>query len=212
MTSAYKVWLGIGAVVLLTVAACNGSDDSEGVSSRAAATPSYSATSAPPTPAPPPKDPAIGSVYDDSAGVAKRIRRVVTYRDMEFVDGTRARVDAPDLTTESYRACQEKILTAAATRLLDGKTVTVGRDPGTAYSPPQDWVRLRGYQRYSAETDYTIALNSETTSKIMSECYPQTTYAPGSGAGSGVDVDVSRDHGMPDGALTGGYCRKKWWC
>ena len=31
-----------------------------------------------------------------------------------------------------------------------------------------------------------------------------------------VDVDVDwpdpGDQGLPDGALTGGYCGKKWWC
>jgi hypothetical protein len=27
-----------------------------------------------------------------------------------------------------------------------------------------------------------------------------------------VDVDHHRHHNMPDGALTGGFCRKHWWC
>lgn len=27
-----------------------------------------------------------------------------------------------------------------------------------------------------------------------------------------VDVEVDDDTNLPDGALTGGYCRKKWWC
>lgn len=28
-----------------------------------------------------------------------------------------------------------------------------------------------------------------------------------------VDVHVDTDHhDLPDGALTGGYCRRKWWC
>jgi hypothetical protein len=28
----------------------------------------------------------------------------------------------------------------------------------------------------------------------------------------GVYVDTDDDDGMRDGALTGGYCARKWWC
>ncbi|MHC1563655.1 thermonuclease family protein [Actinomycetospora sp. C-140] len=34
-----------------------------------------------------------------------------------------------------------------------------------------------------------------------------------SGSGGDVDVDLGDgDSGLPDGALTGGYCARKWWC
>jgi endonuclease YncB( thermonuclease family) len=39
-------------------------------------------------------------------------------------------------------------------------------------------------------------------------------YPPSSGGGGG-DIDVDIDHhdtNLPDGALTGGYCARKWWC
>lgn len=42
----------------------------------------------------------------------------------------------------------------------------------------------------------------------------QPTYDPGPSSGSGGSVNVPNGHvpNLPDGALTGGFCRKHWWC
>ncbi len=40
-------------------------------------------------------------------------------------------------------------------------------------------------------------------------------YPPVSSSGDGdadVYVDDDDDDGLPDGALTGGYCARRWWC
>jgi endonuclease YncB( thermonuclease family) len=43
--------------------------------------------------------------------------------------------------------------------------------------------------------------------------YCADPYPPApSGGGGGVYVGGDDDHNMPDGALTGGYCARKWWC
>ncbi|MCD2193374.1 hypothetical protein LQ327_08245 [Actinomycetospora endophytica] len=216
MRTAYKVWSGIAAVVFCLVAVVDLSSNhatpapSAPVVSSAAAPVAVPAVSAAPVPA---RDPAEGSVYDTSAGVTKTVSRLDSYRDVEFTDGTVAHVDADDLTTESWAGCQERLLTAAAHQLLDGRTVTMGHDPSRT-GDRRDWVRLRGYRSSVTETDYTSALSSETTTQVVDQCYPETpTTAPSSSSSSSPDVDVDVDHhNHRDGALTGGYCARKWWC
>ena len=213
MRTAYKVWIAIAAVVFCLVAVVDLSSSKPTTTTAAStATPRPVAGAALPTTttATPPSDPAEGRVYDDAAGVEKKVAKVIDYQTIQFTGGQVARVDGPDLTSESWVKCQEKILNAAARRLLNGKTVTAGHD-SSGYSDRKDWIRLRGYEQYTPETDYTSALSTETTTKIMDECYPESTSSGSSGAGD-VDIDVSHDGGLPDGALTGGYCRKKWWC
>jgi endonuclease YncB( thermonuclease family) len=39
---------------------------------------------------------------------------------------------------------------------------------------------------------------------------PYADYRGGGSGGGSVDLDD--DYNMPDGALTGGYCARKWWC
>lgn len=47
---------------------------------------------------------------------------------------------------------------------------------------------------------------------IASEA-PEPEPAPAPVPEPDVDVHVDTDHhDLPDGALTGGYCRRKWWC
>jgi hypothetical protein len=211
--TAYKVWSGIAAVVFCLVAVV---DLSSSHPTPVASAPMAGVPAAAPVVSPaavPARDPVEGAVYDTSAGVAKTVSRLDSYQDVEFTDGSVAHVDASDLTTESWAGCQEKVLTAAAHRLLDGKTVTVGHDSSRTYSDRRDWVRLRGYEQYQAETDYTTALSTETTTQVMDQCYPQTPTTTSSSSSSGGDVDVDvHHHNHRDGALTGGYCARKWWC
>ena len=91
--------------------------------------------------------------------------------------------------------------------------MTVGRDSTKTYTDRRDWVRLRGYQQCEAETDYTTALTSETTTHVMDQCYPETSSSTvSSSSSSDPDVHIDHHHNLPDGALTGGYCARKWWC
>ncbi|WP_207787480.1 thermonuclease family protein [Actinomycetospora cinnamomea] len=44
-------------------------------------------------------------------------------------------------------------------------------------------------------------------------CESLPAGSTGSSTGDVPDVDVDRPHvNLPDGALTGGYCARKWWC
>lgn len=69
--------------------------------------------------------------------------------------------------------------------------------------------------RHDASPDYVdrlYALDTEYSSKPPSgrECgdpYPSTTSSD-----SSYSYDGDDDYNMPDGALTGGYCGRKWWC
>lgn len=70
--------------------------------------------------------------------------------------------------------------------------------------------------RHDASPDYVARLYSLDTLYSANppsgrECgdpYPST---PSSG-GNSYSYDSDDDHNMPDGALTGGFCARKWWC
>jgi hypothetical protein len=50
---------------------------------------------------------------------------------------------------------------------------------------------------------------TETTSATPEpEAAPETTTS----SGDSTHVYVDHHHNLPDGALTGGYCARKWWC
>ncbi len=71
--------------------------------------------------------------------------------------------------------------------------------------------------RHDASPDYVTrlyALDTQYSSNPPSgrECggaYDSTP--PSSGSSYSYDSDDD-DYNMPDGALTGGYCARKWWC
>lgn len=58
---------------------------------------------------------------------------------------------------------------------------------------------------YSLDTKYSA---SPPSGRECGDPYPST---PSSG-GSSYSYDDDDDYNMPDGALTGGYCARKWWC
>lgn len=112
-----------------------------------------------------------------------------------------------------------------AETLLDGEQVTLTSEPGVdtdRYDRELRYVHANGsdfgnfmviydhtapYQgRNDASEAYMTALRD---SELDDERDCSGTPTPSS---SDVDIDVDRDGNMPDGALTGGYCARKWWC
>lgn len=71
---------------------------------------------------------------------------------------------------------------------------------GVAANP---WQTVR--QRWSGEASSACA-----PPEPAPEVGPSVTSEPD--AGSDVYVDSDDDHNGRDGALTGGYCARKWWC
>ena len=66
------------------------------------------------------------------------------------------------------------------------------------------------YDKHGASADYLSRLRD-------ADDGPQRCAAPGSPGGGGddggsIDWLTPGDQGLPDGALTGGYCARKWWC
>lgn len=62
--------------------------------------------------------------------------------------------------------------------------------------------------------DRLYAADLEYAAKPPAGRFCEDPYPPSSGGGGGVyvDGDGDRDYNAPDGALTGGYCARKWWC
>jgi hypothetical protein len=150
-------------------------------------TASSSAASSVPRPAP--------TTTTTPAPVTKVVRTVHSLSDVTFTDGTRSEVEGPTTTG----ACDRRIQLPVARELLVGTTVQVRR---TVTSLPPDLVLPDGQT-------YASAVSARTSDEVYDECYATstTTRAPS----TDVDVDVDH-HGLPDGALTGGYCARKWWC
>lgn len=57
---------------------------------------------------------------------------------------------------------------------------------------------------------FTIPVAPTTTTTTTAPPTTTTTEPPASD--TDVHIDVDEHHNLPDGALTGGYCRRKWWC
>jgi endonuclease YncB( thermonuclease family) len=78
------------------------------------------------------------------------------------------------------------------------------------------------YEPYSGNAKYMATLRSNYkfakdlhVGQFGPPCGPPYSSGGGSGSRSGgvdVDLDYHRDRGLPDGALTGGFCARKWWC
>lgn len=69
-----------------------------------------------------------------------------------------------------------------------------------------------GRQDNASVVQLIIAAESPTTTTTPPPT-TTTTSEPPPASDTDVDVHVDTDHhNLPDGALTGGYCRRKWWC
>jgi endonuclease YncB( thermonuclease family) len=123
--------------------------------------------------------------------------------------------------------------TGTARTMLDGQQVTLRSEPGVdkdKYGRELRYVDLPGgtdfgdlmvgydhtgvYQgRNDASPEYAAKLRADDADgRTCSAPVTTTSSSSGSGDGGSVDWPSPGDQGLPDGALTGGYCARKWWC
>ena len=222
MRTAYKVWSGIAAGVFCLVAI---SDLSDGGTSTAASPAAVSAPAAPTYAAPAVVAPVAAP---EPAGDTVTVTDVVDGESF-VADGRRYRVlgiDACEAST--YGGRQAK---ATAETFLEGQQVTLRADPGV--EKDQNGRLLRyvdlssgdygtlavGYDHTEADdaskADPTYLGELRSADPNGRTCSaPETTSSSSSSDDDDVYVPLPRrgDNGLPDGALTGGYCAKKWWC
>jgi endonuclease YncB( thermonuclease family) len=159
------------------------------------------------------------------------VNRVIDGDTLELSDGRKVRVlgiDSCEMST--YGGKEAK---ADAERIVGGRTATLTAQPGVTVDR---YGRLLRYVRVSlidfgvemVKWDHTGVYQgkNDASPEYLRRLYAEDTrYAVNPPAGRNCDdpyPDVGKggdsysggdDSGnMPDGALTGGYCRKKWWC
>jgi len=93
----------------------------------------------------------------------------------------------------------------AVGRLIGSSSTWVtARRPSCTDRPAGPWDQVR---RFSYAKDLEHAANPPSGR----EC-GGPAYTPPTGSDVDVYVDGGDDVTMPDGALTGGYCARTWWC
>jgi len=219
-----KGWLGGIAVFTVLVGACNSGNEPSTAPSAASAPASPStSSSAPATP--------ITASAPETAGVAVTVRRVIDGDTFETTAGDRVRVLGID-SCEASTYGGEQATTAAET-YLEGEQVTLVEEPGVDSDRSG---RLLRYVTLPSGSDFGEAMVPAIHTKIsggdsdasparladlraldfgVRDCSdPVARYTPPTSSDYDVDVDLGRDgdNGLPDGALTGGYCARKWWC
>ncbi|GAA4853524.1 hypothetical protein GCM10023201_53860 [Actinomycetospora corticicola] len=223
MRTAYKVWSGIAAGVFCLVAI---SDLSDGGTSTTAAPAAVSAPAAPRYVAPAAAAPVAAP---EPTGDTVTVTDVVDGETF-VAGGQRIRIlgiDACDASTYGGRQA-----TSTAETYLEGQQVTLRTEPGVEKDRNG---RLLRYVDTSAGDYGTLAVTYDHTQadgaskadptyldELRSAdpngrtCSAPETSSPSSSSDDDdhVYVPLPRrgDNGLPDGALTGGYCAKKWWC
>lgn len=158
---------------------------------------------------PPPPDP-----YQPAAG---QVAALQTPMDMTLADGRRIHVTMLQGSTTTD-PCETAADMALARQMLQGRDVTI-TPPVTRDTPS---VVPAGALQVDLRTgdgrDYGTLFDPARAENRLAECSEpppapvQTSSPVSSSPGSDADIDVDRDSNMPDGALTGGYCARKWWC
>jgi endonuclease YncB( thermonuclease family) len=158
------------------------------------------------------------------AGVA--VTRVIDGDTFEIAGGQRVRVlgiDSCEIGT--YGGTQAK---QSAEIALDGESVVLEQEPGVDRDRSG---RLLRYVSTGDGSDFGESMVVQTHTGVARgdsdasdarladlrerddggrDC-SEPDYSP-STTEYEVDVDVDDDGNLPDGALTGGYCARKWWC
>jgi endonuclease YncB( thermonuclease family) len=223
-----KGWLGGIAVFAVVVGACNSGHDPNAAPS-AVSSPAAPSTSGP-APALPPATPITASATE-AGGIGVTVRRVIDGDTFETTAGDRVRVLGIDsCEARTYGGEQA---TSTAETYLQGEQVTLVEEPGVDTDRSG---RLLRYVTLPSGSDFGEAMVPATHTKVspsgsdasparladlraldygVRDCSdPATRYTPPTSSDYDVDVDLGRhgDNGLPDGALTGGYCARKWWC
>jgi endonuclease YncB( thermonuclease family) len=221
----HKGWLGVVAAAVIVGSCSTGGEQpqlgrtAEPVSTTTRAP--VTTTVAAPTPTAPPQP----------VGEQVTLARVIDGDTLELKDGRRVRVlgiDSCEMNTYGGKAAK-----STAELLVGNAKVTLTAQPGVdldRYKRLLRYVQVDGYdfgvemvkndhtgvyagkndasreylaKLYAADLDY--ALNPP-SGRECKDPYP--VVRKGDESYSGGDDSGN----MPDGALTGGYCRKKWWC
>lgn len=223
-----KGWLGGIAVFAVVVGACNSGHDPNTVPS-AVSSPARSSTSSP-APALSPATPITASA-PGAGGIGVTVRRVIDGDTFETTAGDRVRVLGIDSCEAGTYGGEQA--TGTAETYLDGQQVTLLEEPGVDTDRNG---RLLRYVTLPSGSDFGEAMVPAIHTKVspsgsdasparladlraldvgVRDCSdPVARSTPPASSDDDVHVDLGRpgDNGLPDGALTGGYCARKWWC
>jgi endonuclease YncB( thermonuclease family) len=235
---AHKVWLAIAAGVFVLVAAVDLSTStpptpsSASSSSSATSTPRTTSTTTTTTTAPSSYAAApTTSSTPAAAGTTATVTDVVDGDTIEISGGRRVRllgIDACEMSTQGGREAKQllegfvgsdqvRLVTDGSRdhdrygRLLRRVETTTGSTDIGALMVIYPTVGV-----YEGQNDATPAYLAQLRASDdgRRDCSGTPTVGD-SGSDGDVDVDVhvgDGDDGLPDGALTGGYCARKWWC
>ena len=235
MRQAYKVWLGIAAAVFVVVAATDISSAAHptpsAASSRAPVITSSTSPTSPTTSTTTPSPvPTTASGAAAAAGEAVTVTDVIDGDTIEVSGDRRVRllgIDACEMGTRGGREAKDLLegflsdgqvrLIADGARDRDGSGRLLRRvETMTSTDLGALMVVYPAVGVSQGRNDATPAYTSQLRAADYGERDCTGTTSPsGSGSGGDVDVDVDLgdgDSGLPDGALTGGYCARKWWC
>jgi endonuclease YncB( thermonuclease family) len=226
------VWSGIAAGVFVVVATTDLASAGSPGAGAAAPGPASSAA-APPAPAPPALSAGAGT-QQVSTGDQLAVTRVIDGDTFEVAGGRSVQVlgiDACEAGTSGGDRATE-----AARDQLEGHTVTLTREPGVdsdrhghdlryvAFSWGGDfgesavgYDHTTAYDGHGASARYLAGLRDRDDGPLdCAQPVPPTSVGSDEEYDADYDADVilprPGDQGLPDGALTGGYCAKKWWC
>lgn len=234
MRTAYKVWCGIAATVFCVVAGTDLSRSSETPSSApstpiAASSTATLASSAPTAAAP--VAPSTGAAAQKGELVS--VTKVVDGATIEVTGRRTVRLlglSACKVSTKGGREAKEHLemyasvgqqvrLIADGTRDSDamGRLLRrVERDSryGSSSDPYFDDIGTSVVASAAIGVDDQAGADAAYVTELREHDFGQRDCSgtPDTGFSGGVDVG---DHGhvnLPDGALTGGYCARKWWC
>ncbi len=233
--TAYKVWSGIAAGVFCLVAIT----DLSGSHAAPTAAPVVSSAASPAAVAPtaaPVAEPATAAPaapetgQPASGGQTVTVSRVID-GDTFVAGGQKVRVLGIDSCESNTAGGKEA--TATARTMLEGEQVVLRAEPGVdrdKYGRELRYVEMSpggtdfgdlmvGYDHtavYAGKEDaspaYVAKLRADDTNGRTCSASSAPTSSRSSSGGGSINWPSPGDQGLPDGALTGGYCARKWWC
>ena len=234
MRTAHKVWSGIAAGVfcLVAISDLSGGDTTTTASS---ATPADVAVAAPTsTTSPTPLVPSAPTSTLAAPAATAAVARVVDGDSIQLSDGREVQLvglDACDVSSsggrdakaslESYTLGTQVQLVPAGSRDADAKGRLLRRLETVSYGTATDVGSLMvalpavGVEDgQGTSPDYLAELRAHDYGprSCSDPIVPSSSNSSSDDSGTDLDGPSRGDQGLPDGALTGGYCKKKWWC
>jgi endonuclease YncB( thermonuclease family) len=215
-----KGW-AVGVVAFLAiVGSCN--QESEPTTTVSSAAAPAVTTTAPSTTVP-----IAPTTTPQPTGETVTVTRVVDGDTFEIAGGRRVQVlgiDSCEIGT--YGGTQAK---ESAELWLDGRSVALEREPGVdrdedgrllryvATTPGSDFGETMVAQTHTGiDEDGDASAQRIADLRALDYSTRDCSEPDSAPSTSQYDVDVELgdddDDGLPDGALTGGYCARKWWC